>query len=331
MSTKIPKLDTSKIASSPTTTESDLVAAGGEKSGVQFSTSAPKFMNDSSKGLYDTPQTTPRHGIWKSDKDIADARRLVPYLAILILFPLSASNIYFSLYYHRDGDHDEAKQRADALWHLAYFIIFGSLFGLIAKNLIGEFMIVAVFCLGVFNEVFDAGMNKAAYAAVMHGVGWIIVAAMLGAISGTFCKVKDILDGRFRKEYSFTERLYLMVPYVVGVWVGHIIVAGWGGLITVFASIFFLEAVVGYGVFALKLLRQQAGVEEGSNGGDLLSLFRALANASFGKVLFGGVIFSIVFFYLLAPSWTTLSLRLPHTVLSAVCIITEVAVYDMVD
>jgi hypothetical protein len=316
--TTIPKIDTSQIASSPMTERSPS-AASSQK--VQFNNN-----NNNNAALYETPQLTPRHGIWKSDKDLADARRLIPYLAVMLLLPLSASNIYFSLYYFDDV----STQRSEALWHLGYFVIFGALFAFIGKNLIGEFMIVTVFSVGVFNEVFDVGMNKAAYSAVMHGVTWIIVAALLGAISGTFCKVKDILDGRYTKDYSFTTRLYLMLPYVCGIWVGHILVAGWSGFVTVFASIFFLEAVVGYGVFALKLVKHQAAGLEGNNG-DLLGVFRALANASFGKVFFGGIIFSIIFFYLLAPSWTTLSLRLPHTVLSAVCIITEVAVYDMVD
>ena len=273
----------------------------------------------------DTPAATPRSNPWRNEKDRQDAKRMIPYLAGALLLPLSISNIYFSLYYHVDGDEHDYHV-SDALFHVGYFILTASTLAFVADKFPGEVMIATIFMIGLLNEIFDLGMNKAAYAAVTQGVGWVFVALTLGAVSGAICKAKDIIDGRFRKEYSFTERLYLMIPYVVGVWVGHILVARWGGLLTVFSSIFFLEAVVGYGIVALKIFRQHGVGQQG----DLLSVFRTLANASFGKVFAFGILFSLVFFYMLAPSWSDLSLRLPHTLLSAVCIITEVAVYDWV-
>lgn len=315
----IPKIDTSSLGS-PVTLLSSQKSLHSSSPNSRFTPS------NNNNNNFDAPQVTPRSAPWRNEKDRQDAKRMIPYLAAALLFPLSASNLYFALYYHKDGDEGHDQHRYDALFHLGYFVFFATSLGLIADRFPGEFMLIAVFLIGLFNELFDVGMNKAAYAAVMNGFGWIFIAALLGFISGTFCKAKDIIDGRYRKEYSFTERLYLMVPYVVGVWVGHIVLAGWSGLWTVFSSIFFCEAVVGYGVLALKLLRQHGfGIQ-----GDLLSVFRTLANASFGKVFFFGGIFSLIFFYLLAPSWWDLSQRLPHTVLSSVCIITEVATYDWV-
>jgi hypothetical protein len=313
--TQIPKLKTEKLNFNS--------GSSGALDALYTSPAGPQSGN--------TPNATPRSSgsnPWKTERDRRDAKRMIPYLAAALLLPLSVSNIYFSLFYDQDGSPAETANASNALFHIGYFVVVALGLAVLADRFPGEMLIVAVFVIGLCNEVFDVGMNKAAYAAVMHGVAWILVAALLGAISGALCKAKDIIDGRFRKEYSFTERLYLMIPYVVGVWVGHIVMAGWGGLFTVFSSIFFLEAVVGYGLFALKLLRYQGLSSNGK--GDLLSVFRTLANASFGKVLFGGLIFSFVFFYLLAPSWSSLSARLPHTLLSAVCIITEVTTYDAV-
>jgi hypothetical protein len=256
----------------------------------------------------------------QSPRDLEDAAKMLPILAALIVLPLSLSNVYEAL---SDGNGNYAA----ALVHVAYFGVVAVTFSVLASKFPGELMIVAMGVLGCLNELFDFGMNKAAYEAVTNGFWWIFVAVAIGATSGAFCKAKDIVDYRFRRDHSYHDRLYLMAPYIIGVWVAHVMRVGWAGLLTVFSSVFFLLAVVGYGTLAWRLLRQ-SGV---ASSGDLLSIFRVLASASFGTVLAAAVAFSVVFFYLLTPIWLSMAKRLPHTLISGVCIVIEIVVYDLVN
>lgn len=272
-----------------------------------------------------------------SDNRRDELRRVVFLFSGLASVPLMVANMCGCLFYS-DGAAGETNF-GNTIFLAAYHAIVVALLLLVGTKAPGEFTMAGFFLLGAAHEFFGVGVysHSASEAKMYHGLGplfWCGVEIVTGIVCGVFCRSKDILDGRataFRS--SIAHRLNLLTPYIVGIWIGTMASAGWDGVFVVYASIFILLSVLGWGMFLFRLLRGSLlGEESGTpaNRRDVLSTLAAVANASFGKVMFfGGGALAIVA-YLLVPVVDTLARRLPHTMLGALGIMCEVATYDYI-
>jgi hypothetical protein len=196
----------------------------------------------------------------------------------------------------------------------------------VATRLSGEYLIAAFWLVGLVNEGCGIGYNQGrpAQGGRLPPLAWVVVSAFNGVIAGVLSKAKDVDDGHYRDDYHVSERLYVMVPYTVGVWTGHVVSNGWIGLMRVFASIFFSLATIGYGTLLHRFLRTR-GVYSANL--DLIELVNRLFTASFGRVIAVVGFIGVTIWYIILPF--ALNLAEHNTLVSAVGIIIEIAVYDL--
>ena len=151
---------------------------------------------------------------------------------------------------------------------------------------------------------------------------WFTACALHGLFAGILCKAKDIQDERYYEHYTVTERLYLVVPYTLGIWWAYVWIGGTAGLVAVFKSIFFCLALCGYGVLTHRILDWS-----GVYGMDLISLVNKVFTSSFGVIVSLGVGTFVVVSFLAMPFLTAL-LQL-NGVVSVLGILVEIVVYDL--
>lgn len=263
----------------------------------------------------------------------AELSQLVLIMSFLVSGPMMFANVL--ALYTASSSAEAVDFYSDVLFYAAYHIVIVAAMVIIGTRLPGEFMMAAFFMLGFAQEYFGIGVysRNAEAVAIFANFGpvfWTALEALTGAFCGVFCRSKDLLESRsytFRKSYA--HRLNMHAVYMIGVWVAVIARSGWHGLFVVYSSIFILLSVVGWGLFALRVIRSyMTQSNESGRAPDLLSIMASLANASFGKVMVLGGLALAVVAYLLVPIVQTLTQHLPHTMLGALAILVEFTVYD---
>ena len=194
---------------------------------------------------------------------------------------------------------------------------------LTAKFSSGDVLMVACALIGFFSEMLVIGEPGEGHESVKVSKNiWFISSAVHGLFAGILCKAKDIQDERFYETYTVTERLYLVIPYTVGIWTAYVWMKGIAGFVAVFKSIFFALSLCGYGVLGHRVL-QWSGVY----GMDLIGLVNHLFTTSFGVVFSSLAGVALVAIYLAAPFVSSL-LQL-NAVVSALGILIEIVIYDL--
>lgn len=192
----------------------------------------------------------------------------------------------------------------------------------VAHTLDGEWLMLISWLMGVIGELAGFGITEDPDWSLSRNI-WIVVSLLHGVLGAILCKTKDIQDGRYYAHYSLSERLYIVVPFTMGQWMGFILTNGWSGIFKTFSSIFLCLSTVGYGVVAYRIMKYF-----GIFKGDVIGLIAKLFTTSFG-VVFAGLSVSIAFaFYLAIPFIHTLLML--NAVVSSVGIVSEILLYDLV-
>jgi len=287
------------------------IRAGGSDTALLRPGDVPLFSNSQLRVSLD------RHKWRMTDK--ASAGRAVRYISTCLVLPFALANLY------------TIASRTQFVWteflHITVWAcVVAATFFFVATRLSGEYLIMTLWLVGLINESGDIGYNhrRQHEGDRLTPLAWIFVAALNGLISGVLCKAKDIDDDHYTEDYNVSERLYLMVPYTVGVWTGHVVANGWIGLMHVFASVFFSLAAIGYGTLLHRFLKTR-GVY--SVNLDLIELVNQLFTASFGKVMVVSGAMALVIFYVVLPF--ALNLARQNTLVSAIGIIIEIVIYDL--
>ena len=192
----------------------------------------------------------------------------------------------------------------------------------VAKRLDGEWLMLVAWLLGILGELAGFGITEDPEWSLSRNI-WILVSIFHGVLGAILCKTKDIQDGRYYAHYSLSERLYIVVPFTMGQWMGFIVTNGWSGIFKTFSSIFLCLSTVGYGVVAHRIM-----AHFGIFKGDVIGMIGKLFTTSFG-VVFAGLSVSIAFAFYLAIPFIH-SLLMLNAVVSSVGIVSEILLYDVV-
>ena len=186
----------------------------------------------------------------------------------------------------------------------------------------GDWLMLVGASIGLLSEVSSFGLSGKDPTADMPRWVWLVASGLNGVFSGVLCKAKDVQEERYFPGYAIAERLYVVVPFTLGQWLGYVLLNGWSGIVTVFSTIMLCLSTVGYGVFTFKIMKY-FGVS-----GDLLELVEKVFNSSFGVVFGGFVVFGSFVFYLAIPFMTTLMAL--NALISGVGIAMEFIIYDVI-
>eukprot|EP00760_Papus_ankaliazontas_P035774 PhM_4_TR8016/c0_g2_i1/m.68395 len=151
---------------------------------------------------------------------------------------------------------------------------------------------------------------------------WLVASLATGVISALFCKTKDVYDGRYRRSYFATERLYVSLPAVLGECTAHLLACGWRGFTDVFAVTFLMLATVGMCLLIYRVLAQY-GVFTTDLVGAIIKLF----TSSFALVLFVVCVTLIAANLVVIPLLNKLFEM--NTLLSSFGVAMEVLFYDI--
>jgi hypothetical protein len=191
-----------------------------------------------------------------------------------------------------------------------------------AMKLPGDWLMGVAAAAGLLVELSGFGIGEDTSRYELPNNLWIMISAAHGLFGGILAKAKDIHDGRYVAGHTIAERLYLVVPFAIGLWFGYVMTHGWSGVWVVFMSIFFCQTAVGYCVVVLRVVKW-AGVFDV----DLIQLITRLFTSSFGAVLMTLVVTLFLVVYIALPFMQALwSL---NALVSTVGIIVEVIVYDL--
>ena len=183
----------------------------------------------------------------------------------------------------------------------------------------GEWLMAFSCLVGIVSEVYSLGSGLSSFGVSRHV--WVLAAAAHGLFGGILCKAKDVQDGKHFKHHTIAERLYMVIPFVIGQWTGLIFNNGWSAILSVFSTIFLCLSTVGYGVVAYRML-DHFGVLTG----DLIGLVAKLFTTSFGVVFGVLFLFVSILVYLAIPFLDAL-LSL-NALISSAGIVVEILVYD---
>lgn len=186
----------------------------------------------------------------------------------------------------------------------------------------GDWLMLVGAIVGLLSEVTNFGVGGKDPTSEIPRWVWLAASFLNGAFSGVLCKAKDVQEERYFPGYAIAERLYVVVPFTLGQWVGFVLLNGWSGILSLFTTIVLSLSTVGYGVFTFKILKY-FGVS-----GDLLELVEKMFNSSFGVVFCGFIAFAAFVVYLAVPFLTTLMAL--NALITGVGIAMEFITYDIV-
>jgi hypothetical protein len=186
----------------------------------------------------------------------------------------------------------------------------------------GDWLMLVGASVGLLSEISTFGISGKDPTAEVPRWVWLAASCLNGVFSGVLCKAKDVQEERYFPGYAIAERLYVVVPFTLGQWLGFVLINGWSGILTVFTTIMLCLSTVGYGVFSFKIMKY-FGVS-----GDLLELVEKMFSSSFGVVFCSFVAFGAFVFYLAVPFLTTLMAL--NALISGVGIAMEFIIYDVV-
>lgn len=234
--------------------------------------------------------------------------------SVLLWLPHALSIFWLSLHSETDS-------------HVHTMHFFCLLFLAVCTNILstrvqhGDWLMAFSFLVGLVSELQGLGTSSDPTMYLSRRT-WMVVSGFFGCVSGVLCKAKDLQEGRYFEGHAIGERLYMVMPFTIGLWTGYIVNNGWQGVFAVFSSIFVCLATVGYAVVIYRIMRYLGGFQ-----GDLISLIDKIFTTSFGAVFSSMVIFVAFVVYLAVPFMSAL-LEL-NALVTAVGIITEVLVYDV--
>lgn len=206
--------------------------------------------------------------------------------------------------------------------HLIGLLILAVLTNILSTRVqAGDWLMGFAFLVGLISELQGLGTSSDPDMYISRRT-WMGVSGLFGCISGVLCKAKDLQEGRYFEGYALGERLYMVMPFTIGLWTGYIVNNGWAGVFAVFSSIFVCLATVGYAVVVYRVIRYVGGFQ-----GDLISLIDKIFTSSFG-VVFSGLVVFIGFVVYLAVPFISALLEL-NALVTSVGIVTEVLIYDV--
>lgn len=251
-------------------------------------------------------------GMRMLEADSPQVRKTISVVAALLWVPLFVPVMYVV---------SHSNNVAAQISTLAFSVVVLGSTWVTARLANGDVLMVLCALVGFLSELLVVGEPDSEGTRVSKNL-WFLACAAHGLLSGILCKAKDIQDERYYDTYTVTERLYLVVPYTIGIWSAFVWMRGSDGLVEVFKSIFFCLALCGYGVLAHRVL-QWSGVY----GMDLIALINHLFTTSFGVVFTTLGLAGLAVVYLGAPF--VQSLLSLNGVVSALGILVEIVIYDI--
>jgi hypothetical protein len=241
--------------------------------------------------------------------------RIIKFCSVLLWSPYAVAMLLIAFTHQQEG---LGSVLLSCLWIAA---IIGATYFTAAQES-GDWLMLVGASVGLLSEISSFGVGGKNPTAEMPRWVWLAASCLNGIFSGLLCKAKDVQEERYFPGYAIAERLYVVVPFTLGQWVGFVFLNGWSGIITVFTTIMLCLATVGYGVFSFKIMRY-FGVT-----GDVVELVEKMFSSSFGVVFCSFVAFGAFVFYLAIPFMTTLMAL--NALISGVGIAMEFIIYDVV-
>lgn len=249
-------------------------------------------------------------------RELKNLDRIIKICSLIMWLPQALAMIYISL----QPQNSWGSTLICTAW--SAILISSTYFAATQTGSSGDWLMLISIGIGILTEVANFGLTGEAPTTDAPRVVWLIASAAHGLFAGILCKAKDLQELRFFAGYSIAERLYMVVPFTLGQWIGYVLAHGWSGIITVMSTIMLCLSTVGYGVFTFKIMRY-FGITS-----DIMLNVEKLFTSSFGVVFTVVVLFGGFVIFLAVPFLDTL-LSL-NALISGVGIVMEFIIYDVI-